>query len=219
MICGVLFFDGDENSTASRANFPAGSQCSFNRRPIICEIDNLRRQKNRRAGWSRPDQFNRIFCRHGTWRAILFRPPHQLVGRRPIAMAIEQRADHAAIQYSGKSLILFLWFPFCYDYAVFRKTTNTQPVRVRRPTAPACVVRRVLFLKGLRAHLGLFARRARRWRPTISILRAVREHSRIRTHLWPNVKRARPNETVVVVLFCHVRAPACNARRGKDRRV
>ena len=54
---------------------------------------------------------------------------------------------------------------------------------------------------------------------SIWILRAVREHSRIRTHLWPNVKGARPNETVVVVLLCHVRAPACNARRGEDRRV
>jgi hypothetical protein len=53
-----------------------------------------------------------------------------------------------------------------------------------------------------------------RSRPTISILR-----SRIGTHLWPNVKRARPNETVVVVLLCHVRAPACNARRAEDRRV
>lgn len=51
------------------------------------------------------------------------------------------------------------------------------------------------------------------------ILRAVREHSRIRTHLWPDVKGARPNETVVVVLLCHVRAPASNARRGEDRRV
>ncbi len=82
-----------------------------------------------------------------------------MIGGRPIAMAIEQRADDAAIQYSGKSLILFLWFPFCYDFAVFRKTANMQTVRVRRPAAPAGIVRRVLFLKGLaRSSLGCLAR-------------------------------------------------------------
>src|SRR5713101_3134216 len=52
-----------------------------------------------------------------------------------------------------------------------------------------------------------------------SILSAIRGRTRIRAHLWPNVKGARPNETVVVVLFCHVRAPARNARRSEQRRV
>jgi len=69
-------------------------------------------------------------------------------------MTIEQRADHAAIQYSGKSLILFLRFPFCYDFAFFRKTTNMQTIPVRRPTAPAGIVGCVFFLKGFAVHGG-----------------------------------------------------------------
>src|SRR4030095_805063 len=75
------------------------------------------------------------------------------------------------------------------------------------------------FPEGTARSCCVLALRARRPRLPISILRAIREDSRIRSHLWPNVKRARPNETVVVVLLCHVRAPACNARRGDDRRV
>jgi hypothetical protein len=49
---------------------------------------------------------------------------HQMIGSRPIAMAIEQRADDAAIQDSLESFIFFLWFPLCDNFAVFRETPD-----------------------------------------------------------------------------------------------
>jgi len=39
-------------------------------------------------------------------------------------MAIEQRADDAAIQNSLKRFVFFLWPPFRDDFAVFWKTPD-----------------------------------------------------------------------------------------------
>jgi hypothetical protein len=50
---------------------------------------------------------------------------HQMIGGRPIAMAIEQRADDAAVQDSLKSFIFSFWFPLCDNFAVFWETPDT----------------------------------------------------------------------------------------------
>jgi hypothetical protein len=47
-----------------------------------------------------------------------------MIGGRPIAMAIEQCADDAAIQNSIKRLVFFLWLPLCDDFAVVWKTPD-----------------------------------------------------------------------------------------------
>jgi len=52
-------------------------------------------------------------------------------------MAIEQRADDAAIQNALKSFVFFLWFPLRNDFVVLRETANVQPIRIRRPAVTA----------------------------------------------------------------------------------
>src|SRR5437764_15367617 len=75
----------------------------------------------------------------------------------PVAVAIEQRPDDAAIQDSIKSFVFLLRFPFGDDLAILRETSNVQPARIRRATTPANIVRSVFFLKRLRFHfLGRF---------------------------------------------------------------
>src|SRR5437867_7897345 len=49
--------------------------------------------------------------------------------------------------------------------------------------------------------------------------RAVRKNAMIRTRSRSGVKRARPDQTIIVMLFDHMRAPAGHARRSKNRRV
>ena len=97
MIRGMAFLHPDENSATRGANVPASAQCSFDRRAIIGQIDNFRRKKDRIARRSWPQQFDRIFRRHRAWRVILFRALHQVIGRRPVAMTVEQCANDAAI--------------------------------------------------------------------------------------------------------------------------
>src|ERR1700730_18872923 len=97
---------------------------------------------------------------------ILFRAFHQIVGRRPVAMAIEQRPDYSAVQNSRKRFVLLFRFPFRDDFVIFWETANVQTGWVRRAAPPASVIRRITFLKRERILLrhrdrGLIARFAR----------------------------------------------------------
>ena len=114
----------DENSATRCTNFSARGQCPFNGRAVVRQIDNLCGKKHRivRRRW--PEQFDCILRRNGARRVILFRALHQMIGRRPIAMAIQQRADDAAIQNALKSFVFFLWFPFRNHFAVFWETAD-----------------------------------------------------------------------------------------------
>ena len=93
----MAFFHRDKNSAARGANFSAGAQCSLDGRAVIRQIDNSGGQKDRIARRSWSEQFDGVFRGHGAWRAILFCALHQMIGCRPVAMTIEQRADDAAI--------------------------------------------------------------------------------------------------------------------------
>src|SRR5438034_10858551 len=91
-----------------------------------------------RRSW--PEQFDCIFRGDSTWRPILVCALHQMICCGPIAMAIEQRPDDAAIQNSIKSFVLFLRFPFSDHFAVFWKTTDVQSFGICGPATPAGVV-------------------------------------------------------------------------------
>ena len=97
MIRGVAFFHCDKNSATGGAKFSASTQCSLNNRAIIRQIDNSGGQKDRiaRRRWS--EQFDGVFRSDGAWRALLICALHQMIGCRPVAMTVEQRADDAAI--------------------------------------------------------------------------------------------------------------------------
>src|SRR5437879_2953816 len=72
-----------------------------------------------------------------------------MISGRPIAMAIEQCADDAAIQNALKRFVFFLRLPLGDDFAVFWETPDMQSVRVGRTTAPAGIVQSVFFLERL----------------------------------------------------------------------
>ena len=143
----MAFLHRDKNSATNGADFSAGAQCPLDGRAIIRQIHNSGRKKHRivRRSWSQ--QFDRIFRSDRAWRAILVCTFHQMISRCPVAVAIEQRADDAAIQNAIKSLVLLLRFPLSDDFAILRETLNMQAVRIRRPTTPADIVRSVFFLK------------------------------------------------------------------------
>jgi len=115
----MAFFHCNKNSPTGCANFSTRGECSFNGRAVVSQIDNFSGKKHRiiRRRW--PEQFDCILRRDSARRVILFCMLHQMIGGRPIAMAIEQRADDATIQYSLKSFIFFLRFPFRDNFAIF----------------------------------------------------------------------------------------------------
>jgi len=64
---------------------------------VVSQVDNFSGKKYRIICRRWPEQFDCILRRDSAWRVIFFRMLHQMIGSRPIAMAIEQRADDAAI--------------------------------------------------------------------------------------------------------------------------
>lgn len=154
MMSGMTFFDRDENPPARGADFSIGGQRPFDCGAIVAYLDNFRREEDETAGRRWPEQLDRILGGDGARRMIFTRALHQMVRRSPVAMAIQQRADNAAIQYSVERFVFFLRLPLSNHFAacsrfieVLWKTADVQTIRVSRPTTPAGILRRVLFLK------------------------------------------------------------------------
>ena len=111
----------------------------------------LSRKEKPNVRRSRTEQFDRVIRRHGAGRMIFACLFHQVPGCRPVAVAIEQRADDAAIQDAGKRLVFRLRFPFRHDLVAScvpsSETADAQAFRVGWSAAETGVVRRVFFLK------------------------------------------------------------------------
>src|SRR5262249_40188611 len=217
MVCGMAFLHRDENAAACGTEFSSGGQRSFNSRAIIRDLDNFRGQKYGivRRCWAQ--HFDRIFRGDCARRMLIACAFHQVIGCSPITMAIEQRANDAAVQDSVKSLVFFLRFPLGDYFAVFRKTANMQAVWICRAAAEANVSRRIFFLKRLRLL---------HWRGCLNLVGTPRcgvrtaqravptsRRSRIRPQRRSDVKGARADQPIVIVLLGHVGAPPSYAGR------
>src|SRR3954447_3729734 len=111
MIRGMTFFHRDEDSLACGANFFAGAQCSLDGRTVTSDLNNPGREKDRVVRWCRPQQFDGVLRSDRARRAIIACTLHQMIRRRPVAMAIEQRADDPAVQNSLERFVFSLRFP------------------------------------------------------------------------------------------------------------
>lgn len=117
MMSGMTFFDRDENPPAGGADFSIGGQGPFNCCAIVAYLDNFRREEDQTAGRRWPQQLDRILGGDCARRMIVTRALHQMVRGSPVAMAIQQRTDDAAIQYSVERFIFFLRLPLGDHFA------------------------------------------------------------------------------------------------------
>lgn len=148
---GMTFRYRHESSATSRANFSATAQRSLDSCLFPFRFDDFRGKENRTVCRRWAQQLNGVIRGHRAWRPIFTSALHQMPGRGPVAVAIEQRADDSAVEDTGKRFVFLLRFPFCHDFVAADETANVQPVRVGRPATEAGVRRRVKFLKRLRA--------------------------------------------------------------------
>ena len=179
MECGMALFHGDKSSATSRANFSITRQRPFDNRSVPIRFNYFRGKKNGPVGRCRTEQLDRVIRRHRARRPIFAGFVHQVPGRGPIAVAIEQRSDDAAIQDTGKRFVTRFRCPFRHDLAAAHKTADVKTVRIRRSTPKARIFRRVFFLERLR-----FSVHHRS-------LRSVGRRARIGSQLGAGVKRAR----------------------------
>jgi hypothetical protein len=131
----VAFLYGDENASASVANFPTGNKFGFDRCPIILGFDHTCTQGERPVGGSRPKQLYMKFSRYGAGRGGFASLLHQMIRRRPIGMTVEQCSNDPAVKHSGKCLVVLLRRPFGNYFVTFGKTIYPKAFLIRGPAA------------------------------------------------------------------------------------
>ena len=146
----MALFHGDKCAAAGRTNFSTSRQRAIDRRSIARGLHNFRREQNRRVCRSGPQQLDRVISRHRARRPVFAGFVHQMPGRCPVAVTIEQRADDSAVKDSGKGFVARLRLPFRDDFLAARKAPNSQSIRIRRTAPPAAIGRGVSFLQRLR---------------------------------------------------------------------
>lgn len=75
--------------------------------------------------------------RHRARRLILTALFHQMVGRCPIRMAVEQCSYNPAIQHTRERLVMRFGSPFGDDFIAFNEAAYMKPLFVRGPAAEA----------------------------------------------------------------------------------
>jgi len=84
-----------------------------------------------------------VYARSPSPAAISTVSFHQVPGCRPIAMAIEQRANYPAAKHTSESLVFRLWLPLSNYLLAVGKTAHMQSFVVSRATAEAGKLRSV----------------------------------------------------------------------------
>src|SRR5216684_3310041 len=88
---------------------------------------------------------------------------HQHHRRRPVAVAVQQRADDAAVQDVVERRVMRLRRPVADELVPLANAADTQPFVVRRPAPEAAVLRSPRFLDAFFGHRGIVPER---WRHT-----------------------------------------------------
>src|SRR5262249_45463784 len=81
---------------------------------------------------------------------ILTRFVHQMPGRCPIAMTVQQGSDNSAIQHPRKGLVAFCRHPITDDLLAPWETADPQAFGISRTATPTSVVWCVFLLKRFR---------------------------------------------------------------------
>ncbi len=147
MIRRMALFDSDEKTPAGVADLAACYEFRFDDCPIIIRVNHTCSQCYWPIDRCRPQQLYVKLSRYSAGSIVQTVALHQKIRCRPVRVAIEERTDDAAIQHSGGCLVMWLRVPLSYNLVALGEAANMQPFRIRRPTAKADAVWRILFLQ------------------------------------------------------------------------
>lgn len=139
--------DGDERAPAGSAQLPGGLERRLHHCSVVLRLVYLRAQRHQAVGRTRTQELHRVVGGHRAGRRFGPSPLHQVHRRSPVAVAVEQRADDAAAQDVLERLVVFLGLPLRDRLVALGEAANAQPLRVRRTTAKAGVLRGVASLQ------------------------------------------------------------------------
>src|SRR4051794_39041333 len=89
--------DRDKGATAGRANLTTSGQGGFDRGAIFSRFNYMSRKMQRLARRRWTKKLDGVIRRHGAGRLIETGCLHQMVGRGPVGVATQERADDPAV--------------------------------------------------------------------------------------------------------------------------
>jgi hypothetical protein len=151
----VAFFDGNKSSATCGANLSAPAQGSFDRCAVVPGFNDMRAKQHGAICRCRTQQLDCIICRHCAGHTVIAVPVHQMPGRHPIAVTIEQCPDNSPVQDAWERFVFPLRLPFGHEFIAASEAANVQAFGIGRATTPAGILRRVFLLERLflRAHV------------------------------------------------------------------
>ena len=148
--------DRYKNSATRSANLVVRDQLAFDRRARVGRVRNTGDEFDWTIGRRRPQQLDRVFRGDRTRRRVYVQLVHQVPRRGPVAMAVEQRADDAAVQHAFVSLVFRTRLPLGNDLFAVCEAANMQALGISGTAPKAREIRRESFLNTL-IHHALFA--------------------------------------------------------------
>ena len=131
----VSRFHGNESSTASCADFPASSEGGLDRGPVIREFNDPSFETNWTHHWRWPFELNGVVGRYRARRFCESTLLHEVPSRRPVRMAIKNRADDSAVEHSWKCFVMGFRCPVANDFGgcstVVDMAVDTKTLRVQ----------------------------------------------------------------------------------------
>ena len=142
----MTFLNSDEYSATRSTNLVVRDQLTCDGRAIVSRINYPRDQFywTIRGRWAQ--EFDCVFGSDRARRFISAGFVHQMPGRGPVAVTIEQRADDAATEHSLESFVLLTRLPFRDDLFAVGKAADVQAFRICWSTTEAGKVGSVSFL-------------------------------------------------------------------------
>lgn len=141
--------DRYKNSATRSTNFVVCDQLAFDRRARVGRVRNTRDEFDRTISRRRPQQLDRVFRGDRARRRVYVQPVHQVPRRGPVAMAVEQRADDAAVQHAFISFVFRTRLPLGNNLFAVCKAANMQALGISGTTTKAREIRREDFLNTL----------------------------------------------------------------------
>lgn len=106
MVSRVPFLDGDEHAAARRGDFAVGRQLGFDGALAALDGDGARDEFDGFVHGRGGAELDVELRRDGAGRGALAACFHQGVSRGPVAMAIQQSTDDAAVEYVFEGLVI-----------------------------------------------------------------------------------------------------------------
>jgi hypothetical protein len=172
---GMAGFHRDERPGAGGANFPVGGKCPLHPGAVGRGLDDAGLEGEVGVHGSGREQLDGVAGGDGAGRLGEGIALHEVPRGGPIAVAVEQGADDAAVENPGKCRVVRAWFPGRKERAVGPgKTADMQTLGVGGTAAEADACWRIAFLQ---AGVGARHGQAERWVFTVNLVRVFGSRS------------------------------------------